>query len=131
VAIALAAIWVWVGLIQDAVAAVNIESYATIHTYVLLYARVITPRYMEPESGVLRRQTPFRLATALGGEDFTDRTVTLFIDRNVERIATAVESLSIYRNRPPIPAPDLRTLIRGQLVRQLSGHAVSIPPDQR
>ncbi len=131
VAIALAAIWVWVGLIQDVLAVVNIESYATVHTYVLLYAKVITPRYMAPESGLLRRQTPFLLATALGGEGFTDRALTLFIDRNVERIATAVEGLSIYRNRPPLPVPDLRTLIRGQLVRQLSGHAVSVPPVER
>ena len=52
------------------------------------------------------------------------------LDRNVDRIAAAIETLSIYRDRPPIPSPDLRSLIRGHLVRQLSAQVVSVPRDE-
>jgi len=130
-ALALATVWVWVLLIQDVAAAVNVAALATVSVSVMIYTSTITPRYMVPESGLLRRQTPFLLATALGGDRFADRSVGLFVDRNVERIAVAIEDLSIYRDRPPIAAPDLRSLIRGHLVRQFSGHAVSVPRSER
>jgi len=131
VALALATVWVWVLLIQDVAAAVNVGALATVTVSVLIYTGIINARYMVPESGLLRRQTPFLLATALGGDRFADRSVSLFIDRNVERIAAAVETLSIYRRRPPIAAPDLRSLIRGHLVRQISGQVVSLPRSGR
>jgi hypothetical protein len=130
-ALALATVWVWVLLIQDVAAAVNVGALATVTVSVLVYTSTITPKYMVPESGLLRRQTPFLLATALGGDRFADRSASLFIDRYVERIAAAVESLSIYRNRPPVPGPDLRSLIRGHLLRQLSAQAVSVPRSER
>lgn len=130
-ALALATVWVWVLLIQDVAAAVNVGALVTVSVSVMIYTSTITPRYMVPESGLLRRQTPFLLATALGGDRFADRSVGLFVDRNVERIATAIEGLSIYRDRPSIAAPDLRSLIRGHLIRQLSGNAVSLPRSER
>jgi hypothetical protein len=127
-ALVLAAVWVWVAAIQNVVVTVSVEAAVTVHAIVLLYAKVITARYMEPETGVLRRQAPFRLAAALGGEPFADRTISLYVDKSVDRIAAAVERLPFYRDRPPLPSFDLRSLIREQLLRQIGGHVVSLPP---
>ena len=52
------------------------------------------------------------------------------MEENVERIASAVETLEIYRKAGVMPADRLRHLVRGQMLRQLKGHAADFPAPQ-
>ena len=68
----------------------------------------------------------FRVATALGGQDFGDKVAEAFVDDNLERIVNAVESLQIYQEKKPMSTDQLRDLVRANMFRQFSGHAVCL-----
>ena len=121
-----AALWVWIAIVQDAVIVVNIGVLAGVYAVALVQTRVIGRKMMVPEAGLLATQAPFRLAGAMGGGEFADRAIGAFLDTNVERIAAAVEGLAIYRENRPMKASELRSLIRQQMTRHMSGHSVSL-----
>jgi hypothetical protein len=123
VAVCLAAVWIWVGVIQDVVAAVTAAALVSIYAYALIYTETGGPKI---EGQPLLGHPSFRMAGALGGSAFRDRALEEFVGRNVDRIATAVESLQVYRDRRPLEPGALRDLVRQQLARQLSGHALPV-----
>jgi len=79
---------------------------------------------------VLRYNPSLRLAGALGGPEFGDRVADTFVEENVERVATAVETLEVYRLAGALPANRLRALVRTQMLRQLQGHATDFEAAQ-
>lgn len=123
-AICVAALWVWVVAVQDAVAAVAVAAVVSVYAYVLVsttaYGGGGGPRKRKA-SMILEDSPPFQLAGALGGREFGDRVADAFVEDNVERIASAVESLEIYRKAGVLPPERLRALVRGQMARQLKG----------
>jgi hypothetical protein len=72
---------------------------------------------------VLEDNPSLRLAGALGGPEFGDRVADAFVEENVERIASAVESLEAYRQAGALAGDRLRALVRAQMLRQIQGHA--------
>lgn len=130
VCIVVAAIWVWVAIAQDAVVVVNIGVLVGVYAVALIQTSVIGRKMMVPEAGLLAAQAPFRLAGAMGGSEFAEKAIGAFLDTNVERIATAVEGLAIYRENRPMKATELRTLVRQQMTRHMSGHSVLLESGQ-
>ena len=137
-AICIAAVWIWVAVVQDAVVAVAVAAAVSVYAYVLVSTSVAGGGGGGGGGGHRRRrvgklledQPSFRLAGALGGPEFGDRVADTFLEENVERIAAAVESLEAYRRAGVIPADRLRHLVRGQMLRQLKGHAADFAAPQ-
>ncbi len=127
-AICLAAIWVWVLVIQDVAAAVTATVLVNVYAYALVSTGVIG--HHKKSVDILRSNPSFRLATALGGQEFGSDVADAFLDENVEKIVSAVEGLRIYQDRPPMDPSQLRDLVRTQMLRQLKGHAVDIEPSR-
>ena len=75
---------------------------------------------------LLQDNPSIRLAGALGGAEFGDRVADTFVEENVERIASAVETLEAYRKAGVLPPGRLRALVRSQMLRQLQGNAVDL-----
>jgi hypothetical protein len=131
-AICLAAVWVWVAVIQDAVVAVAVAAVVSLYAYAL----ISTSAYGGGGGGRRRKKArlstsldhnpSFRLAGALGGPDFGDRVAESFVEENVERIASAVETLDAYQKAGVLPPERLRALVRSQMLRQLQGNAVDL-----
>ena len=122
VIICLAAVWVWVVVIQDAVAAVAAAVVVSVYAYAVAYTGGVGQKKRAPLP--LAETPPFQLASVLGGVEFGDDVTRAFIDENVERIATAVSDLQIYREQKPLSDDRLRDLVRAQMLRQLSGHTL-------
>ncbi len=121
-AICVAAVWIWVAVVQDAVVAVAVAAVVTLYAYALISTGVRA-------DGRRKTATPlddhpsFRLAGVLGGPDFGGRVTDTFVEDSVERVAAAVETLEVYRKAGALPADRLRSLVRAQMLRQLHGHA--------
>jgi len=127
-AICLAAVWVWVAVIQDAVVAVAVAAVVSLYAYALIstsaYGGGGRRRRKARLSMALDHNPSFRLAGALGGPDFGDRVADSFVEENVERIASAVETLEAYQKAGVLPPERLRALLRSQMLRQLQGNTV-------
>lgn len=121
-AICVAAVWIWVAVVQDAIVAVAVAALVSVYAYALVSTSAIGGR-RKKASMVLQDNPSFRLAGALGGPGFGDRVADSFVEENVERIAAAVETLEVYRQAGALPAERLRSLVRAQMLRQLQGHA--------
>lgn len=119
-------VWIFVAVVQDVAAAVTVLTGVSVFTYLLVSSRVVGTKMMIPETGSLRRAPSFRLAGVLGGEEFQEKAVEAFVDTTVERIATALEGLPLYMKNQPMPGEELRRLVRSQMLRQMSGNAVSV-----
>ena len=128
VAICLAAVWIWVAVIQDAVVAVAVAAVVSLYAYALIstsaYGGGKRRRRKARLSTSLDHNPSFRLAGALGGPEFGDRVAESFVEENVERIASAVETLEAYQKAGVLPPERLRALLRSQMLRQLQGNAV-------
>jgi len=128
VAICIAAVWVWVAVIQDAVVAVAVAAVVSLYAYALIstsaYGGGKRRRRRARLSTSLDHNPSFRLAGALGGPEFGDRVAESFVEENVERIASAVETLEAYQKAGVLPPERLRALLRSQMMRQLQGNAV-------
>src|SRR2546422_466048 len=129
-AICIAAVWIWVAVVQDAVVAVAVAAAVSVYAYVLVSTSVAGGgggggggRQRKRVFKLLEDHPSLRLAGALGGHEFREPLAATFVEENVERIASAVETLEIYRKAGVIPADRLRHLVRGQMLRQLKGHA--------
>src|SRR2546422_1705679 len=136
-AICIAAVWIWVAVVQDAVVAVAVAAAVSVYAYVLVSTSVAGGGGgggggggRKRSSRILDDHPSFRLAGALGGPGFGERVADTFVEENVERIASAVETLEIYRKAGVMPADRLRHLVRGQMLRQLKGHAADFPAPQ-
>ena len=127
VVVCVAAAWIVLIVVQDAVAAVAAAVAVSLYAYTLVSIKIIGPKKMIDRES-LRELPSFKLAGALGGPDFADRAMNSFVEENVEKIATAVESLDTYRENRPMDETELRRLIRVQMLRQLDGHAVRLAP---
>jgi hypothetical protein len=121
VAIAFLAIWTWVGAVQDVVVVAFAAASVGVYALALVQVKAVGGRKMIPDA-VLQNPS-FRMATALGGQDFGDRVAETFVDDNLERIVNAVESLQIYQEKKPMSTDQLRDLLRANMFRQLGGHA--------
>jgi len=134
VAICIAAVWVWVAVIQDAVVAVAVAAVVSLYAYALIstsaYGGGKRRRRRARLSTSLDHNPSFRLAGALGGPEFGDRVAESFVEENVERIASAVETLDIYRKAGALQPDRLRDLVRAQMLRQLQGHVAEFPAPQ-
>ncbi len=128
VTLALLSVWVWVAAIQDVVAAVNAAVLVNIYAYALIYTGVGGGGHRRRIAETLYSNSSFRLATALGGPEFGDAVAGTFVDENVEKIAGAVESLQIYQDAKPMPADQLRDLVRTQMLRAFDGHLAAGEP---
>lgn len=130
-AICVAAVWVWVAVVQDVVVAVAAAALVSVYAYALIYT------WTQGDGGrrrkasmVLDDEPSIRLAGALGGLKFQDRVADSYVEDNVERISLAVESLEAYREAGALKAPQLRALVRAQMLRQLNGHGASFETAQ-
>ena len=121
VAIAFLAIWTWVGAVQDVVVVAFAAAAVGVYALALVQVKAIGGRKMIPDA-VLQNPS-FRVATALGGQDFGDKVAEAFVDDNLERIVNAVESLQIYQEKKPMNTDQLRDLVRANMFRQFGGHA--------
>lgn len=122
-AICVAAVWIWVAVVQDAIVAVAVAAVVSVYAYALVSTSTFGPGRRRKAGMVLRDNPSLRLAGALGGPDFGDRVADTFVEENVERVAAAVETLEVYRQAGVLPADRLRALVRTQMLRQLQGHA--------
>jgi hypothetical protein len=120
VLICLVAAWVWVVVVQDAVAAVNATALVNVYAYVLIYTGIEGPGKTKALS-VLDGQPSLRVAGLLGGGDFAGKVADRFVEENVEKIAVAVESLAAYRDSGKADPVRLRTLVAAQMRRQIGG----------
>lgn len=121
-AICIAAVWVWVVVIQDAIATVNAVALVNIYAYALIYTGTAGPKKRRM-IGALDSEPSLRVAGLLGGGDFAERVADRFVEENVEKIALAVESLDTYRTSGKADAARLRELLRSQMHRQIGGGA--------
>ena len=124
-AVVVLGVWIYVGAVQDVVVAVAgvalVSLYASVVAWVSAWGGEHHKRSMIWEVG----QAPsFRLAGVLGGEAFAGEVAGSFIDSHVEKVAAAVEGLPFYRDNTTLEPARLRDLIKTQMLRQLSGHAV-------
>jgi len=123
-AICLAAVWVWVALVQNAVVTVTVAAAVSVYAYALVSAWTQGGGGGKKKAAmVLDSEPSFRLAGALGGREFRERVADTFVEDNVERIALAVESLDAYRQAGVLRGEQLRGLVRAQMLRQLQGHS--------
>ncbi len=122
VAICIAAVWVWVVVIQDAIATVNAVALVNIYAYALIYTGTAGPKKRRM-IGALDSEPSLQVAGLLGGGDFAERVADRFVEENVEKIARAVESLAAYRDSGKTDAARLRELLRSQMHRQIGGGA--------
>lgn len=120
----LLAVWIYVGAVQDVVVTTFAGVAVSIYAFALIYVKVGGHKRMFP--GAALESPSFRMASALGGQDFGDRVAARFVDDNVERVVNAVLSLQIFQERKPMSPDQLRELVRSSLVRQLSGHALGL-----
>jgi hypothetical protein len=118
------AVWVWVAVVQDVVVAVAATVVVSVYAYAFVYASGALPK--KKTVNVLQQAPSFRLAGALGGEEFGDQVAEAYLDDNVEKIAAAISSLRIYRDQAPLGDQQLRDLVRAQMIRQIGGHAPAI-----
>ena len=136
IAICIAAVWIWVAVVQDAVVAVAVAAAVSVYAYVLVSTSVAGSGggggggKKKRTSTLLDDRPSFRLAGALGGPDFGHRVADTFVEENVERIASAVETLEIYRKAGALQPDRLRELVRAQMLRQLQGHVADFPAPQ-
>ena len=132
IAICIAAVWIWVAVVQDAVVAVAVAVAVSVYAYVLVSTSVAGGGGGKKRrtSTLLDDRPSFRLAGALGGPDFGHRVADTFVEENVERIASAVETLDIYRKAGALQPDRLRDLVRAQMLRQLQGHVAEFPAPQ-
>ena len=135
IAICIAAVWIWVAVVQDAVVAVAVAAAVSVYAYVLVSTSVAGGGGgggggKKRTSTLLDDRPSFRLAGALGGPDFGHRVADTFVEENVERIASAVETLEIYRKAGALQPDRLRDLVRTQMLRQLQGHVAEFPAPQ-
>jgi len=132
IAICIAAVWIWVAVVQDAVVAVAVAAAVSVYAYVLVSTSVAGGGGGKKKrtSMLLDDRPSFRLAGALGGPEFGHRVADTFVEENVERIASAVETLDIYRKAGALQPDRLRDLVRAQMVRQLQGHVADFPAPQ-
>lgn len=126
VAICLAAVWVWVAVVQDAVVTVAVAAVVSLYAYALVSTSAYGDGRPRKASRLLEDNPSVRLAGALGGPDFGDRVADSFVEENVERIAAAVETLEAYRAAGVLAPERLRALVRTQMLRQLQGNAVDL-----
>lgn len=120
-AICVAAVWVWVAVVQNAVVAVAVAAVVSLYAYALVSTSAIGGK--RKAAMVLEDNPSLRLAGALGGPAFGDRVADAFVEENVDRIASAVESLEAYRQAGALAGDRLRALVRAQMLRQIQGHA--------
>ncbi len=130
-AICVAAVWIWVAVVQDAIVAVAVAAVVSVYAYALVSTRAIGGGHRRRKGAMILQDNPsLRLAGALGGPDFGDRVADTFVEENVERVAAAVETLEVYRQAGALPADRLRALVRTQMLRQLQGHAADFEAAQ-
>jgi hypothetical protein len=120
-AICIAAIWVWVVVIQDAIATVNAVALVNIYAYALIYTGTAGPKKRRSIGG-LDSETPLQMAGLLGGERFAERVADRFVEETVETIALAVESIDTYRDSGGADPARLRAMLAAQMRRQIAGH---------
>ena len=129
-AICVAAVWIWVAVVQDAIVAVAVAAVVSVYAYAVVSSKAIGGGPRRKAGMVMRDNPSLRLAGALGGPDFGDRVADNFVEANVERVAAAVETLEVYRQAGVLPADRLRALVRTQMLRQLQGHAADFEAAQ-
>ena len=123
-AICVAAVWIWVAVVQNAVVAVAVAAVVSVYAYALVSTSAIGGGPRKRKAAMVLEDNPsLRLAGALGGPEFGDRVADAFVEENVERIASAVESLEAYRQAGALAGDRLRALVRAQMLRQIQGHA--------
>jgi hypothetical protein len=103
------------------VVAVAAAAVVAIYVYAFIYTAASGPKKMQTGLGVLRGSPSFRVAAALGGEEFGGRAADSWLEENVEKVAQAVEDLETWSRKPPIGPEPLRALVRAQMVRMLGG----------
>ena len=128
-AICVAAVWIWVAVVQDAIVAVAVAAVVSVYAYAVVSSKAIGGGGRKAAM-VLQDHPSLRLAGALGGPGFGDRVADTFVEENVERVAAAVETLEVYRQAGVLPAGRLRALVRAQILRQLQGHAAGFETAQ-
>ena len=122
VTILLLAIWTYIGVVQDVVVVAFAAATVGVYALALVQVKAVGGHKRMIPDAVLQNPS-FRMATALGGQDFGDRVAETFVDDNLERIVNAVESLQIYQEKKPMTTDQLRDLVRANMFSQLGGHA--------